>query len=869
MSSKTTLLLAVVFLGLAGGYFLFRTARLEPEPVQDTEARTVAVGQTGGTRKLVEEDIGAPVKVVIRRAPADEVWVFEKTDDPTSRAETWDATAPHPFKAVAWQVEGLERELLRGECKQSFRAGEPGAPTPEQAGLAPPAAVVTLTDAEDKSVTIEVGGPAAGDETYVRLAGTQDLCVLRFKLDTLIKPELAEYRQAVLWSFTPADAVRIEVVDRTAGDATMPYTIVRDGTQWRFQSPVSALASAKIDELVREMSRLRVREWVSGAEDRLASFGLAPQSAARTVRVVVRERVEPEKPEPGEGPEDDSEDAHPPDEINEPEFKETTYELHVSDVSPIGDEGKVHVRAADESFVGTITRVTADHFRPNLTAWRDMRVTTVDVKPANRIEITGDVGATTLVRKEGSWRFESDDSFADDKAVGELLDAVSALKATAFIDDAGAEDPEHGLDTPRVSIRLTVPGHDEPERITVGAPTDTRAQRLLYVRRNESTSLAKVRAQDLEKLLRGPLAYHDRVVFNIPATGIEEIELDVENRYEEGRLNLAFARADGQWRMVRPVEADVDPAKLQKLVDGLASLRAEAVVARSGEETAYGLQAPSAIVTASYLPPKAYRFEPPPGDEDNDAPPAGVDDSDDDGGDPGEDSVDDERESADGNHNAAEHGTDGGAADGQEDPTHPAPKTLVPVEYQPPSRVVELQVALHDGQYYARKPGAPAIYQLSKAFGDPLFEEFRTDSVLSFDPAEVAAFASREGDQGHTFERGEGDAWRYAPEPDWPVDAKKIENLLLQIHDLHTTRYVAYDVTDLTPFGLDEPVREVRLTLRDGTTPALLVSAKPCLRDTGKGQYACREGERAVFLLAPASLNRFHVSPEELEAKAP
>ena len=47
-----------------------------------------------------------------------------------------------------------------------------------------------------------------------------------------------------------------------------------------------------------------------------------------------------------------------------------------------------------------------------------------------------------------------------------------------------------------------MPSLPEPERIVIGGYTDPQLKRLVYARRNEATSIAKVQAKSVAALLR-------------------------------------------------------------------------------------------------------------------------------------------------------------------------------------------------------------------------------------------------------------------------------------------------------------------------------------------------------------------------------
>lgn len=808
MNTKTTLYLAVVLVVLGASYYVLRS---RPEPIDADTTPMRAVAASAATRDLLEDKLSNVVKVVCKHSDGRE-WVFEK-DTETSEAgqDVWRMTSPMQMQCVRWEVDKFGNRLGNLQYELSYKPGEPGAVTAAQAGLQPPEATVTLTDADGRTATVEIGKPVSDRETYVRLAGSDEICVGKSDLRNLVKDRAVEYRDKQLWEFKPEDVTRVEIVDRSDADAPVSYAFSRDGARWMMASPVTARATSKVDDMLRAMSRLRAIEWHDDDPDKLVTYGL--ERASVSVRTTVEEEIPVEKEEEAEGEEGPEE---PPETATE--TKVTVYELHLSDQSPIGEDTKTYMRVGDEHVVATVMKTTTDKFKPVMSEWREMRITPVNVNAATRIELTTPEGLATLVKKEGEWSFEPDGGRAEDSAVGDLLDAVGDLSAVVFIDEEPTDLASFGLDQPQAEIRLTIPGVEGVERITVGGYTDEKAKRLVYVRRNELASIAKVRTPDMVKLIEGPRVYRDRTVVEVLPSRFERIRLSTENRFLGGRNEVTLGRHDNTWSMAEPVVASVLEEQIDKLVEALGGLRAEQVVSEAGEPSAYGLHAPAVTVALTYKPPVEYRIEPPSEGEPD------------------------------------ESGEEG-------DKTKPAE----PVEVQPPPRTLELMVARHDGKYYAKRSDRGTVYEMGEDFFKQLVAEYRTDRVMDFEDDEVRRLSIRKGDQSHVFEKKEDDGWVYQAEPDLPLDSKKLDNLLLQVRDLRTKRYVRHAESDLSAYGLSTPSHEVMVTLDDGSSQVLSVSDKRGNDGTDKGHFAAVKGHSGVFLLTADSVQRFEVSLDDLE----
>ncbi|MBI4716344.1 MAG: DUF4340 domain-containing protein [Planctomycetes bacterium] len=828
MNFRTTLFLAVVLAALALIY-VWRP-RTDSAAATTDKATLVETGSPAA-RDVIEPKLGEVEKIACK-LKSGVAMAFEKRADgagsmPSAATpqKVWFMTSPRDMKVLTWEVDRITRQLTGLKYEIVHRPGEAGAVTAAQAGLEPPEVVVTLTDADGKSAVVEVGRAASANETFVRLSGKPDIFVGTTSLRNLVRPRPLEYRDQQLWTFAADKAQRVEIVDRSSAQP-VSYVFARDGGKWVMEQPVSAKATAKVDELVQAMCRLRVMKWEDDRPDRLAAYGL--ESPLLTIRTTVEEQVPKPKAEDAAAKEEAQDaatgDADKPAEM---ETRVSVYELHVAALGPVGEDTKAFVKTGTGADVGTVMKTTTDKFKPVMAEWREMRVTTTNVTAATRIEMTDASGTSALTKRDGAWWFEGGDAArAEQAAVSSLLTAVQGLTAVTFV-DGGAVEPAatDGFAKPIADLRLTIPGVEGGERITVGGFTDSATKRLVYVRRGETGSIAKVKAADVAALLQGPRALRDRTIFQIPNPQVDRLTLSRDNRLAEGRTEFVFTRDGGQWSLTSPVSAAIRPEPLTKLLDALCSLSAVAIVSDQGEASAYGLHAPAAAVQIRYA--KSDPAAAPAPAEDGTAPGA-----------PGA------AEAGKGEEGPAGHGALAGGS----------------------ATTLELLVTEHDGKHYAKRADRNTIFEVTPEFYNSLFEEFRTDGIVTFDEKQVREFSVRSGEQRHVFRRS-GARWVYDAEPDLPLDAKKVENLLLQLKDLKTERYVAYGPSEAGGFGLAAPQHEATITLDDGTSLSLRVSAMTCTKDPAKGVFAAVAGRNEVFLLSPEAAARFNVSLDEIEAK--
>jgi hypothetical protein len=783
MNVKTTIVLAFL---LVVSVFALYVLRWSPPA---TDAASPPPMPLSTSRDVIEDKPGDIVRMVIQRK-GEEAWVFEKDSDAdgTAAAE-WRMTAPFAMKVARWEVDRIPRQITNLQYDISYEPGQAGGVTAAQAGLDTPEAVITLTDAEGMTATVEIGKPASATTTYVRLGGTESIRVGKSNLRSLLKARPLDYRDLQLWQFEAREVTRLEITTRESGTATN-YVFVPRGGGWEMEAPMSARATQKVGDAVRELGRVRAAQWIERDESKLAVYGLDP--AAAEIRVTVEREVPVEDEAPASQDEAVTDDADEVPTVTQTEKQ--VYTLLLSDHNPIGDEGKVYVCVGDEPLIATMLKTTADKLRPAMDEWRDMRVTTADVTAATRIDMNIEGRHATLEQKEGQWYFEPEGARAELTGVAELLSGLRNLKAVAWEDGPTADHRE--TDDARSEISLTIPGGDVPVRMVFGDYTDAIAKGLRYVWLEGGNSTAKVRSADIERVLRDPITLRDRAVFDMPAEQITQIVFSLGVPYADERLDLTFARGDGVWSMVKPVNAPARADRLAVLVYDLASLRGTAVVAGDDERSAYGLHEPDSVITILRRIPVG------------------------------------ETESA----SASE----------------------------PSWETYTLYATSHEGGYYAMRSDRPLIYEISGGVHAQWQKELRDGNIFGFDPDEVTSFAIYQAGVPLVFERRDG-RWTYQAEADLPLDSGKVAELLSNLSEIRTDRFIHHTAADLEYYGLDEPFRMVTVSLADGTLRTLRMSSDRPLMVEDRGFFAAVDGVPGVFVLSDETATRLNVSLDDLE----
>lgn len=878
MNSRTTLVLLVLVALCGVGYWLV-SARRGASDGKPAEVTNLAEGVE---RRLVEEaDYGDWTKIICR--PADRpAWIFEASKEEDGR-KVWRMAEPETFKAVSYKVDRIARQLMNLRYDTAFDPKK-GEKTLEDTGLSKPSVVIDLTDDGGKTVSLEFGRGVGRDQTYVRLAGRDQIILAGINASTLIEKTIADYRDLEMIACKPTDIERVEIEDRTNEEAgPIHYVLVRDEDQWIFEEPFRGKTTEKVQNMVDALAGLRATKWQADRPESLLAYGLQAPALTLTLTIQSPPKEDPKKKaadeksgeakEPG-SENDNVEKAENSGETDQAEEKVLSapprvVTLQVSDVRPLGKETELYARLAEEPWVASISTAITDKLKPVETEWRDMRITTRRLNKTNSITITVQGLQLQLENKGGDWRVGGGkDMDAEDEAVRQLINSVTELQARGFVDLEPGAESKYGLDKPQAEIRFSISGEDDPESIFVGGTADEKTRRLLYLRRNDSNSIAKVKTDDVAALMRLPREYYSREVLALGTGVVTAVEQSIKFPFMTSphATQLAATEPGLEASTIIGVESPRTNAQaVRKLIDTLKNLRAETFATESGEPSAYGLDAPVATLDITVIPPKQVRWVPEEGA----------------GGESTASTV-----GSEGNSNsAAPEKPDGGPKDATQEQAaleqegrqpDQEGKKLKKEEYQPANEHYLLLVGKANGHRYVQRGDSPKtpdvsekrpeIYEISKEVFDALTVELFDSKALVFEESQVTRFSYSDSEgTAHAFEKRD-DRWIYTPEADLPLKQTAVKNYLIQLASLKTPRYVEFAARDLAPYGLDRPAKKFDMGLDDGRVLTLTLSAKTV--DLGEGQeafFAAADEPRHVFVLPQSELKRVVLDLSELE----
>jgi hypothetical protein len=345
----------------------------------------------------------------------------------------------------------------------------------------------------------------------------------------------------------PRERARIEQQDRegrvlslkedeVAGleiDAALEHLVLERGEAgvWRVTAPISAQADdGTVRRLLTQLATMSVVRTIEPVGDE-ASIGLSNPA----VRVAVR-RSDGGRAEVAFG------EANP-----------TGSGVYVR-----RDDGRVFVTAATAK---STFEVSLDELRRK--EFVDFKAETV-----TEIAITNRKRSLRLRMDGGEWRIADPARTADPEKVASLLSRLRALRATGFVDDAGARDGLRLGAEPRIGIELTTT--DKPVTIEfLGAGDGS-----LYARTGGET-LYRVNERVVEEMPLDATALRDMRLVRAAFDDVQEVEV------VRGDTAYRVSRREGGWEMDgRRVEAPAIEA-IEAMVRSLTTLRGESIAAES------------------------------------------------------------------------------------------------------------------------------------------------------------------------------------------------------------------------------------------------------------------------------------------------
>ncbi len=490
---------------------------------------------------------------VTRGEPSNEVTAFDFAGGVWKMAKPFDApvgkASIDPLVAALTDLQAAKFETLAPKNLADY-------------GLDKPTARVTFVT-EGKPRTVVVGKASPDGSRFAKLDGDPNPAVFTLAaLPPLLDVAALDRLDKALFALDPAKLATVSVTP-----ASLPaFTLTRaaDGT-WKVADATLTLDAPTVNLLANLAARPPVARIAAyGPAVKWADFGLDAPATTVTVETA----------------------ATPP----EVAAKHT---LKLGKAEPSGER---YVRVDDGPAVGVLPARAAEGLAKSKLDFVDRTVFAFD--PANLTGLTRTTGKAEFElvpnAKGTGWEVTKPAKLkADQATVEDLAESLSRLRAVKV---AALAPPDlakpYGLADPAAVVTLKL-GTDKPETKTLklgalvdAAKPDGDRYALVEVADKPKTVLVLAGAI-AKKLLGEPIKFRDKSLAKI--ADADKFTL------ERGGRAATFAKVDGTWKLTQPVTADAEQGELDELLNALATLRADELVAEKPADLApYGLKSPEA-----------------------------------------------------------------------------------------------------------------------------------------------------------------------------------------------------------------------------------------------------------------------------------
>lgn len=257
--------------------------------------------------------------------------------------------------------------------------------------------------------------------------------------------------------------------------------------------------------------------------------------------------------------------------------------------APIG--GSAYARRGDEQKILLVPDGVRMTSQKGLDDLRDRTVLTFADADVTEIKIQTGESEPIVLRKDGNdWTMVSPTTVkADASQVRSLLASLRALRATAFVDDAGSPpDAKYNLTPPRVTVELTVGPSGEKKTLLVGGATDEPAKKEIYAQAAPGDTVYVVGSHLYSTVTKTPLDFRDKTVHAFDKDKVQRV---VVTRQDGAGFTLE--KKDGKWSVADAGDTPVKEFIASRYVDDLRELKGTDIASEEGPRPEFQLSEPT------------------------------------------------------------------------------------------------------------------------------------------------------------------------------------------------------------------------------------------------------------------------------------
>jgi len=531
MRWQTTAILALVLALLGAGYYVYEV-RLGP-------GREEAAARKGRVFTAETKDV---TEIQLKRG--------DETVRLKREGENWELLEPLRARGSRPTAEEILANVLTAKIDREI---DPNPKTAADFGLDKPAADLTLTLKDGKTVGVELGAKnPTGVWVYAREHGKPAVFVLGESVLRDATRPVADFRDRTVLAFDAKDVTGFEV---TTPDQTL--AVERADKAWRMTRPAPLAADGElIGEFLDKLAAQKVKEFVADGPVATASYGLDRPTRLTIFTGRDKERVG------------------------------RTLLLGRVDDAKKG----LYVMRPGESSVLLVPDEVAKQVPRNVAVLRDKVVVSVDRDKVAKLELESPKGTVTAAREKDQWALVAPQALpADQVEVGAVLTKLRDLRAQGFLSDDASGIARY-LAKPQVRVTLTEQG-GAITTVLLGPSTETRGGApVAYAAIAGTGPVVLVDAKVLEDLSRSATELRDRrLLGDLVPRDVKRVRVSAG-----GQTAVLERKGEDDWRMLEPTKGGGNANKVNDLLYGLRGLRWKEIVAPAGQDAArFGVDAPT------------------------------------------------------------------------------------------------------------------------------------------------------------------------------------------------------------------------------------------------------------------------------------
>jgi len=500
---------------------------------------------------------------------------FERREEGEDK---WKIVEPIEARADDGTVSAMVSRLEFLEKKRTLAGKDYEEVSKQDIGLNPPKITVTVFDKEDKSETLKIGEPTITlSRRYAAKEGVPDeIYTIDAGLYEALDKSLKEVRSKTV---VDVDEWRVKKLD-LAVQGRPEISAKKVESRWEITKPVATRADKdKIDDLLRKLKDLKVKEYVSEKPDEAANYGLdAPLCSVSfyldeekaTTLILARKKVK-------EGEEE-------------------------------GQRGYAMVKG-----LGSIYEVSPydiDDFTVSLDKIRSKKIVHFSSFYIDEFSVSRKDGAFSFSKVDNDWQMTKPKEMpCENKTVNDLLDKVEDLKALDFPSNKPKNLADFGLDAPAYELNYKLEpgakvekeegalffGNTYEKKIRRYSGEEPKMKKLCYVKSSLEESIFGVDASFLDYLAKERLYFRKKEVLQFNSVDVDKLNFKI------GPAAYDLVYRDYAWRMEKPVKADANDDGVTDIVSELSSLEAVKFLAEDkAMREVYGLDKPAIEVVIGF-----------------------------------------------------------------------------------------------------------------------------------------------------------------------------------------------------------------------------------------------------------------------------